>query len=615
MRLGGGLVLACLAVSAQTAINLRTQASNIDFSAAPATKPFKTGDSLPASCGSGEAFLLTATASLPALYVCGAPPAWTLIAGAAELSAITAAPGIVIQEGDPVSGGQSIGIDDAVVAQYSAGSADPAGDCQPGRLHYRTDTRGLWFCAATSVWQEVATLTSGRLTYSQFPALTGDVASAGGTFDTSVVRIQGRNVAATAPDNGQVMLWSGANQQWEPGTVNAGGGVTSVTVAGTDRQVAASGACSITSSGACTLSLPPDLLLPAGTAFTPSTAAAPSFNLPAGSAPANPAAGDFWNLGGVLQYRYGGATRSLATTDAASITMGLLTAARGGLGTDASAFNGIVKMSGGAASMVTGAATDCVYVNGMSGACGAGSGVDPLDSTRIYAVDDFAGGGNGSGTTGTIGASLGNFSAGCTSPVATYEGGTANNPFTLKFGCAGTSDQHGRSYFWPSIGSDLINNGGWVTEFIFQLDSALNNRLRVGIGSQNTNPNPTNFIGVRVDSNASWENAATPNFILCACNGTAKANCADLDLGVAADTNFHRLRLTSDVAGTIRVLWDNAVEKTICPSASCALNATGKMPALTTQFRLASLAQEGTTAKTMHLDRVAFGWTGRTARW
>ena len=61
------------------------------------------------------------------------------------------------------------------------------------------------------------------------------------------------------------------------------------------------------------------------------------------------------------------------TLNAAAIAAGTLSASRGGLGADASAFSGVVKMSGGAASVVTGTGTDCVLVNGTSGTCGGGS--------------------------------------------------------------------------------------------------------------------------------------------------------------------------------------------------------------------------------------------------
>jgi beta-xylosidase len=37
-------------------------------------------------------------------------------------------------------------------------------------------------------------------------------------------KIQGRDVASTAPSDGQALVWSGANSRWQPGTVSGGGG-------------------------------------------------------------------------------------------------------------------------------------------------------------------------------------------------------------------------------------------------------------------------------------------------------------------------------------------------------------------------------------------------------
>ena len=42
--------------NAQTLLDLRSQVKNVDFSRAAATKPFKSGAALPATCSIGEAF-------------------------------------------------------------------------------------------------------------------------------------------------------------------------------------------------------------------------------------------------------------------------------------------------------------------------------------------------------------------------------------------------------------------------------------------------------------------------------------------------------------------------------------------------------------------------------
>ncbi len=62
------------------------------------------------------------------------------------------------------------------------------------------------------------------------------------------------------------------------------------------------------------------------------------------------------------------------TTNAGNIASGTLAAARGGLGANASGFNGVLKMAAGVSSVVAGSPSDCVKVDGSSGVCGSGPG-------------------------------------------------------------------------------------------------------------------------------------------------------------------------------------------------------------------------------------------------
>lgn len=57
-------------VQAQTAVDLRTQARNVDFSSAGSTRPVKTGSSLPAGCVSGGMFFLSSAPAGENLYGC-----------------------------------------------------------------------------------------------------------------------------------------------------------------------------------------------------------------------------------------------------------------------------------------------------------------------------------------------------------------------------------------------------------------------------------------------------------------------------------------------------------------------------------------------------------------
>lgn len=61
--------------------------------------------------------------------------------------------------------------------------------------------------------------------------VSGDVTGAGtGVIATSVVRLQGRDLASTAPTNGQVIAWNSTTSTWEPTTPSGGGGGANTTL-------------------------------------------------------------------------------------------------------------------------------------------------------------------------------------------------------------------------------------------------------------------------------------------------------------------------------------------------------------------------------------------------
>lgn len=82
MRNGSRYIMAlCLAgaLGAQTAIDLRRQSKNVDFSAASSTKPNKTGLTLPADCVVGETFFKRDAPAGLNLYGCTDVNVWTLL--------------------------------------------------------------------------------------------------------------------------------------------------------------------------------------------------------------------------------------------------------------------------------------------------------------------------------------------------------------------------------------------------------------------------------------------------------------------------------------------------------------------------------------------------------
>ena len=83
-----------LTLPAQTAIDLRSQAKNVDFSNATATKPNRSGTALAGTCGVGETFFLTTAAAGKNLYGCSSTNNWVAL-GTTSLPA-SSTPGQVL---------------------------------------------------------------------------------------------------------------------------------------------------------------------------------------------------------------------------------------------------------------------------------------------------------------------------------------------------------------------------------------------------------------------------------------------------------------------------------------------------------------------------------------
>jgi hypothetical protein len=103
-------------------------------------------------------------------------------------------------------------------------------------------TAGTYGNNATSTVPTFSVDNFGRLTTaSQYvPNVAGDVI--GAINATTVQRIQGRQVAVTAPSNGQVLTWNGTSSVWTPSTVatvltGTGTGVATVTTSATNFTV------------------------------------------------------------------------------------------------------------------------------------------------------------------------------------------------------------------------------------------------------------------------------------------------------------------------------------------------------------------------------------------
>jgi hypothetical protein len=116
---GLSLLLAAVLANAQTQVDLRSQSKNIDFSAAPFTRPVKTGTVLPSNCSVGELFFRINASPGGNLYGCTAADTWSQLGGGS--SSYVGGPTGAITSNNSVTPGE-IDIDTVVLARK--GSSD-----------------------------------------------------------------------------------------------------------------------------------------------------------------------------------------------------------------------------------------------------------------------------------------------------------------------------------------------------------------------------------------------------------------------------------------------------------------------------------------------------------
>jgi trimeric autotransporter adhesin len=141
------------AVMAQTRVDLRTQGKSVDFSAATATKPAKTGTVFPSTCSVGEMYFKTDAGAGANLYACTATNIWSLEGG-------------------------------------SGTSSLPAMTGNTNRVLSNNGSAADW------------RLVGGDIT--------------GSPDNLSVIGLRGRIVSAAAPTGGQALVWNSSTVQWEP---------------------------------------------------------------------------------------------------------------------------------------------------------------------------------------------------------------------------------------------------------------------------------------------------------------------------------------------------------------------------------------------------------------
>ncbi len=308
--------------------------------------------------------------------------------------------------------------------------------------------------------------------------LAGDVTGAQGS--TTVEKIQGRNVATTAPTNGQVLKWNGS--AWEPATDNG----TSYT-AGTGLDLTGT-----------TFSILGTYQLPQSC----STNQIAKWNGSAWLCANDDGATNAWLTVG--NSGTNAATNFLGTTDAQGLTLRVN-----------NTIGWRLSPNGTNPPNVIGGYSGNTVTNGVSGASIGGGGASGSTNNVTDDYGTVAGGqnnraGNNSGTTGdanfaTVGGGVGNLASGVTSTIAGGDSNSAStDSATVSGGVSNTA----------SGNSSVVSGGGFNTasgEFSF-LGGGLNN-IASGVnaivtgGESNIASGAASFVGGGSNNIASSTNA------------------------------------------------------------------------------------------------------------
>jgi hypothetical protein len=220
-------ILSAPALLAQSTVTgSRTVQGSWDASGAAATKPAQAGATLPATCGVGQFFFNTASASGQNIYLCNPANTWTQVSGGGVTSVFGRNGTVAAQTGDytfaQIGGAVASGQLPAAGGDISGGLTTATVKALQGKaIGTTTPTTGQVLTWNGTQWlpQTVASSVGGDIS--------GTIAAA------TVKAIQGETIGTTAPSTGQVLTWSGT--QWAPQTAAGalGGDLSGTTTAAT----------------------------------------------------------------------------------------------------------------------------------------------------------------------------------------------------------------------------------------------------------------------------------------------------------------------------------------------------------------------------------------------
>lgn len=214
---GGGAGISPLASNTFAGGTTQTFLGALVASGAERTAPAKSGTTLPATCTTGDQFFKTDAAAGENLYFCTAANTWSQMRSGGGVASVFGRSGAVTAQAGDYSFGQIAGtVSDAQIAAGVNAAKIGGGSVTNTAFGY-----------LANVSSDVQAQLNAKADTEHSHSASGDVS--GDLGATTVARIQGRAVAATAPADGQGLVWSAANNNWQPGTVSgAGAGMASL---------------------------------------------------------------------------------------------------------------------------------------------------------------------------------------------------------------------------------------------------------------------------------------------------------------------------------------------------------------------------------------------------
>jgi hypothetical protein len=225
---------------AQTQIDLRTQGKSVNFSAASSTLPSQTGTLLPAACQVGATFILTTALAGQNWYVCTSANLWSVqgttlpsVSGTANSILSNNGASLIWQAlGGDISGPATTMTVNKLLGRKLNTIAPTAGQFLGwDGTQWTAQSVTIAGAPVTSVFARTGAVIAqtgdysfsqigGSVAGSQLPSAGGDIS--GGITAATVIKIQTRAIASTAPATGQVLTWNGT--QWAPQSPTGGAG-------------------------------------------------------------------------------------------------------------------------------------------------------------------------------------------------------------------------------------------------------------------------------------------------------------------------------------------------------------------------------------------------------